>query len=87
MKTFLHILYRILTEKYPDIDFEFYLSSHSKNVHLSLNCNILSLSDHDSIIANIEKIWTVNLYLQCHIYFTQLGGSTVIFVLEKNDVY
>ena len=56
MKTFLHILKRILTEKYPDADFEFYLSSRSKNVHLGLNCNILSLSDHDSIIADIADI-------------------------------
>ena len=31
MKTFLHILKRILTEKYPDADFESYLSSRSKN--------------------------------------------------------
>ena len=57
MKTFLHIFKRILAERYPDLDFEFYLSSRSKNLHMGLNCNILSLSEYVNIISDIKRIW------------------------------
>ena len=53
MKTFLHILKRILTEKYTNVEFDFYLSSWSKNVYMGLNCNILSLSEHVGIVCDI----------------------------------
>ena len=57
MKTFIHILKGILSEKYHDVEFDFYLSSRSKNLHMGLNYNILKLSEHVHIISNIEKIW------------------------------
>ena len=52
MKTILHILERILREKYPNVEFDFYLLSQSKNVHMGLNCNIFSLSGHLDIISD-----------------------------------
>ena len=57
MKTFILILKRILSEKCPDVEIDFYLASRSKNVHMGLNCNILTLSEHVHIISDIEKIW------------------------------
>ena len=57
MNTFLHILKKILSEKYPSIEFDFYFSTSSKNVHMERNCNILSLSEHVNIISDIESIW------------------------------
>ena len=57
MKTFLHILKRHLCEKYHDILFEFYLSRRTKNVHMELNCSLLTLREHEQIISDIEEIW------------------------------
>ena len=57
MKTFLHILKRFLNEKYPGITFDFYLSRRTKNVHMGLNCSILTLHEHDEIISDIEEVW------------------------------
>ena len=57
VKAFLYILRKILTEKYSDVEFDFYLSSRSKNVHVGLNCNIMSLPEHVNIISDIENIW------------------------------
>ena len=57
MKTFLHIFKRFLNEKYPKINFEFCLSRCSKNVHMGLNCSILTLHEHDQITSDIEEIW------------------------------
>ena len=54
---FLHILKRILPEKYPNIEFYFYLLTPWKTVHMARNCNILSLPEHVSIISNTESIW------------------------------
>ena len=47
MKTFVHIIKRILNEKYPSVDFDFYLLTCAKNVHMGLYFNILTLHDHD----------------------------------------
>ena len=49
MKTFLHILKRILNEKN--------LSRRTKNVHMGLNCSILTLREYDQNISHIEEIW------------------------------
>ena len=57
MKTFLHTLRRVLNEKYQDINFEFYLSRRTKNVHMGLNCSALTLHEHDQIISDIKEIW------------------------------
>ena len=57
MKTFLLILKRILIEKYPNVDFYFYLSSRSKNFHMGLNLNIVPLPEHIDIISENENIW------------------------------
>ena len=55
MKTFLHILKRISMERYPHVEVDFYLSSQSKNVHMELNCSILTLPEHVAIISDIEN--------------------------------
>ena len=52
MKTLLHIFKRMLTEKYPKVEFDFHLSQF-KNDHMGLNCNVLSLSEHVDIISDI----------------------------------
>ena len=57
MKTFLHILKRFLNEKYPVINFEFYPSRRSKNVHMELNCSILKLHEQNRVIPDIEGLW------------------------------
>ena len=57
IKTFLHTLRRVLNEKYQDINFEFYLSRRTKNVHMGLNCSVLTLHEHDQIISDIKEIW------------------------------
>ena len=57
MKTFLHIPKRRLCEKYQDISFEFYLLRRTKNVHMGLNCSLLTLREHKQIISDIEEIW------------------------------
>ena len=53
MKMFLCILKRILVEKNPNVEFNCYLSSQSKNVHMGLNCGILTLPEHVAIISDI----------------------------------
>ena len=53
---FLHILKRILPEKYPNIEFYFYLLTPWKTVHMARKCNILSLSEHIGIISDTESI-------------------------------
>ena len=60
MKRYILILKRILSEKFIDVEFDFYLSSRSKNVHMGLNCNILTLSEHVHIISDIENVWNEN---------------------------
>ena len=57
METFLHILKRRLCEKYCDIPFEFYLSGRTKNVHIGLNCSLLTLREYEQIVSDIEEIW------------------------------
>ena len=56
-KHFLHILKRILNEKYPSVAFEFYLSTCAKNVHMALDYNLLTLHDHDEIIFDVKEVW------------------------------
>ena len=45
-----------MNEKYPSVDFDFYVSTCAKNVDMGLNSNILTLHDHDQIISGIEEI-------------------------------
>ena len=52
MKTLLHILKRILNEKYPDVVFDFFLSTRAKHVHMRLDYNVLTLHDHNVIIRD-----------------------------------
>ena len=46
-----------MNEKYPGVNFDFYLSTCARNVHMGLNCDILKLHDHDQIISGIKEIW------------------------------
>ena len=58
MKIFLHVLKKFLNEKYPHIDFEFYLPRRTKNVYMGLNYNQLALHEQKEIIFDIEKLWS-----------------------------
>ena len=83
MKTFLLILKEDSSEK-----FDFYLSSRSKNVHMGLNCNLLSFSEHDPIISDIENIWMkrkdtrFKFVLPCLIHTTKYKFDYII--LRRN---
>ena len=85
MKTNLLLLKRILSEKYPTIEFNFYLSPQSKNVHMGLNCNFLSFSKHDAIISDIENIWMKSketkfkFVLPCLIHTTKYKFDFITF--------
>ena len=85
MKTFLLILKRILSEKYSTIEFDFYLSSRLKNVHMGFNCNLLLFSEHDAVISDIENIWMkredtkFKVVLPCLIHTTKWKFDYIIF--------
>ena len=53
----LHVLKNFLGEKYPHINFEFYLSRRTKNVHMGLNYSLLALHKQKQIIFYIEEVW------------------------------
>ena len=57
MKTFIYILERKLKEKYPNVDFKFYISRRTKYVHMGLNQNLLSIRKHRVIISDNEELW------------------------------
>ena len=57
MKTFLHVLKKNLNEKYTHIDFELYPSRRTQNVHMGLNCSLLTLHEYDQIISDTEELW------------------------------
>ena len=87
MKTILHILKRILMEKYPNVEFDFYLLNRSKNVHMGLNCSILILPEHVAIISDIENIWikkrqdTNFKFIMPHlIHITKWNFDYIIFI-------
>ena len=62
MKTFLYILKSILSEKYPDVAFDFYLSTHAKAVHMGLDYNLLTLHDQTEFIRDFQKEhWLLNM--------------------------
>ena len=57
IKTFLYVLKNFLAQKYPHIEFEFYLSRRTKNVHMGLSCSLLELCEHNHVIHDIEELW------------------------------
>ena len=57
MKTFLYVLNNILDEKYSHIDFEFYLSRCTKNIHMGLNYSLLGPHEQNQIIFDIKELW------------------------------
>ena len=57
VKTFLHFLKKFLNEKYPHIDFEFYLLCRAQYVHMGLNYGLLTLHEYEQIISDIEGLW------------------------------
>ena len=57
MKAFLHFLKRFLIDKYPHMDFDFYLTCCSQNVHMDLNYSLLALHENEQIISDIEDLW------------------------------
>ena len=86
MKRFLHTLKRFLNEKYPNINFELYLSRRTKNVHMGLNCSILVLHEHNQITSDIRKIWllkrkdtTFKLVMSQLIHTTKWKFDYIIF--------
>ena len=59
MKAFLHFLKKFLNNKYPHVDFDFYLSRHAQNVQMGLNYSLLTLHEYEQIISDIEELWHV----------------------------
>ena len=94
MKTFLHILKRRLCEKYCDISFGFYLSRGTKNVHMGLNCSLLTLREHEQIISDIEEIWLFKrqdtkfkFVMPKLIHTTKRKFDDIVFRRNLNNVY
>ena len=58
MKTFIHILQNRLSNKYPDIEFGFYVSRRSRYVHMGLDKSILSYEERYDITSDIMQIWS-----------------------------
>ena len=57
MKAFLHFLKRFLNDKYPHMDFDFYLSCRAQNVYIDLNNSLLALHENEQIISDIVELW------------------------------
>ena len=56
MKAFLHFLKNFLNDKYPHVDFDFYLLHRAQNVHMGLNYSLLTLHEYEQIISDIEEL-------------------------------
>ena len=56
MKLFILYLKAYLKEKYPDVDFSFYLSKR-KEVYMDLLIPLLSYADCQKVISNIKEMW------------------------------
>ena len=63
MKAFLHAFKNFLNKKYANTDFEFYLSRRTQNVHMELNCSLLTLCEYDQIISDNENPWLMKRLL------------------------
>ena len=73
MKTFLLILKNSLSEKYPDVNIEFYVLRSSTFLHMGLDIPFYTCTQYFKMIAFIESFWKekiqddkfdfVNLYL------------------------
>ena len=59
MKAVLHFLKKLLNDKYPHADFNFYLSRCAQNVHMGLNYSLLTLHDYEQFIFDIEELWLI----------------------------
>ena len=57
MKTFLIILKNRLSEKYPDVSIDFYVSRRSKFVHMGLDMAFYTYTKCFEMIAFIESLW------------------------------
>ena len=57
MNAFVYFLKKFLNDKYPHIDFDFYLSRRVQNVHMGLNYSLLTLREYEQIIPDIEELW------------------------------
>ena len=56
MKCFLHFLKKFWNDKYPHIDFDFYLSRRAQNVHMRLSYSRLTLHEYKRIISDMEEL-------------------------------
>ena len=43
------------------MDFEFYLSSRTQNIHMGLNCSLLTLCEYNQVIYDIEELWLMKI--------------------------
>ena len=62
MIAFLHFLKKFLNGKYSHIDFDFYLSRCAQNVRMGFNYSLLTLSEHEQIISDIEELWLMKIH-------------------------
>ena len=56
-RLFLFLLERNMRIKYPDLYVQFYISRRSKNIHMGLNCALLSIVNNQLLISDSYKHW------------------------------
>ena len=47
----------MVSQKYPNVNLEFYCFRRNCYVHMGIEKILLSFSDHNKIIEDIEKLW------------------------------
>ena len=72
VKAFLHFLKKFLNDKYPRIDFDFYLLRRAQNAHIGLNYSLLTLHIYEQIISDIDELWLMKRHMKFKFILLQL---------------
>ena len=59
-RVFISKLEKVLREKYPHIEFKFFISRKRRYIHIGLEKALLSYSEHSKVIEDIENFWKRN---------------------------
>ena len=59
-RLFISELGRLLKEKYPHIEIDFYISRRKRYVHMGLEKALTSYLEYKKILENIENFWLEN---------------------------
>ena len=59
-RVFISKLEKVLREKYPHIEFKFFISRKRRYIHIGLEKALLSYSEHSKIFEDIENFWKRN---------------------------